>query len=93
MSTREVGIRAINQNAGRILRSLRDDDMIIVTDHGHPIATIAPYREPGLSGWEKMVRDSRITPARGSGAFPEPNVTPPPGATSDAILAEMRGDH
>ena len=42
-----VGIRELRQNASAVLRKVIAGETVEVTDHGHPIARIVPYRSLG----------------------------------------------
>lgn len=92
MAERSVGIREMNQNAGRLIRQVASSgEEVTVTDRGVPIARLAPISP----------RSSRIARLRESGRVRAASATiddvprrpwTGPGTSLDA-LAELRGDH
>lgn len=44
-----VGIRELRKNASGVIRRVREGEVIIVTDHGTPVARIVPTRPGSLS--------------------------------------------
>ncbi|MDQ6771877.1 MAG: type II toxin-antitoxin system prevent-host-death family antitoxin [Candidatus Dormibacteraeota bacterium] len=61
MSNR-VGIRELRQRASAILRQVATGEVIEVTDHGHPVARIVPWR-PGVL--DQLVLEGRATESVG----------------------------
>ncbi|MHB8325131.1 MAG: type II toxin-antitoxin system Phd/YefM family antitoxin [Candidatus Dormibacteria bacterium] len=59
MSNR-VGLRELRQQASGVLRRVAGGEVIEVTDHGHPIARIVPFR-PGVL--DQLVLEGRATEA------------------------------
>lgn len=86
-----VGIRELRQNASAVLRRVVAGETIDVTDHGHPIARIVPWRPGGL---DQLVVEGRVSAAAGdlldvvaANGFPEARRSSP-----TAALADMRAD-
>jgi len=44
----EVGIRVLRDNLSRYISRVREGEEVIVTDHGKPVARIAPLDRPYL---------------------------------------------
>jgi len=64
-----VGIRDLKNNLSRHLKSVQGGATITVTDHGKPVARIAPV--DGISPLDRLIAEGRVTPAK------ESNVTLP----------------
>ena len=61
---RTVGLREVNQYAGRIYREVESSGVpVIVTDHGRPVARIVPIRADE-SWYERIVREGHDRPTR-----------------------------
>ena len=61
MSNR-VGIRALRQQTSALLKQVVAGETIEVTDHGHPIARLVPFR-PGVL--DQLVLEGRASDAAG----------------------------
>ncbi len=57
-----VGIRELRQTASAVLKRVAGGEEIQVTDHGHPIARIVPFRAGAL---DQLVLEGRATDAVG----------------------------
>lgn len=53
-----VGIRELRQQASALLKRVACGEVINVTDHGHPIARIVPFRPASM---ERLVLEGRAT--------------------------------
>ena len=53
-----VGIRELRQQASALLKRVVAGEVIDVTDHGHPIARIVPFRPDALA---QLVLEGRAT--------------------------------
>lgn len=62
MSDKQVGIRALKQNASEVLEMVKQGNRVIVTDRGNPVAQITPYQK---SKFDEMVDAGLIIPASG----------------------------
>ena len=68
--SRTVGLREVNQQAGRVYREVESSGVpVTVTDRGRPIARIVPIRDDE-SWYERMVREGKVRPAAGDWALP-----------------------
>ena len=56
----EVGIRVLRDNLSRYITRVREGEEVIVTDHGKPVARIAPLDRPDLL--ERLVAEGVVTP-------------------------------
>jgi len=86
-----VGVRELRQNLSVYLRLIQErGEPIEVTDHGHPVAVLAPRREAD-DPYDQMIADGRLRAATRSWADFERPVGPVSTAGSDA-LRELRED-
>ena len=56
-----VGVRELRQQASRVLDLVKRGEVIIVTEHGKPIAEIVPIKKTKL---ERLIEQGAITPAK-----------------------------
>ena len=56
----EVGIRVLRDNLSRYISRVREGEEVIVTDHGKPVARIAPLDRPGLL--ERLIAEGVVAP-------------------------------
>ena len=83
-------MRELRQNLSVYLRRVKDGESLEVTEHGHPVAVLAPLPEP-LSTFDRMVADGRIRRAtRGFDGLP-PALGPRGTAGTDALEADREG--
>jgi prevent-host-death family protein len=61
--TGTVGVRELRQNLSRHLRRVEDGETLQVTEHGRPVAVLAPL-PGGADPLEQMVRAGRARPPR-----------------------------
>lgn len=57
----EVGIRALKQNASKVVAQVVAGEVVTITDRGRPVAQMAP---PSASRLEALVAAGRARPAR-----------------------------
>ncbi len=93
MST-TVGIRELRQQASSVLKRVVAGEVIDVTDHGHPIARIVPFR-PGLL--DQLVLEGRASEGAGDLLALMEELDLPVAATAGRrsptrALAELRAD-
>jgi len=60
MKMPEVGIRVLRDNLSRYISRVREGEEVIVTDHGKPVARIAPLDRPDLL--ERLISEGVVTP-------------------------------
>jgi prevent-host-death family protein len=72
------------------LRRVKDGESLEVTEHGRPVAVLAPLPEP-LSAFDRMVADGRIRPATRSFDELPPPLGPRGTAGTDALAADREG--
>jgi prevent-host-death family protein len=58
-----VGVRELRQNLSRHLRRVAAGETLEVTEHGRPVAVLAPL-PGGIDALEQMVRAGRARPPR-----------------------------
>lgn len=86
-----VGVRALRQHLSVYLRRIRTSgEALEVTEHGRPVALLAPLPEPD-DPVERLVRLGRVRPP----AAPWSDLAPPAGrpgtAGTDALRADREG--
>jgi antitoxin (DNA-binding transcriptional repressor) of toxin-antitoxin stability system len=88
-----VGVRELRQNLSIYLDRVKDGETLQVTEFGHVVAVLAPLPPEKLSPFERMVREGRAIPPKGSLKDRRPPQPGPPGMpNSEEILAEDRED-
>lgn len=82
-----MGIRELRQNLSKYLRRVERGERLEVTEHGRPVAVLAPIGAPEDS-LARLVAIGRVTPPEGDLL----ELLPPKGRistrTSEALLAE-----
>ena len=81
---REVGIRALKQNASAVVAAAAAGDVVVITDRGRPVAQLSALPSTGLS---RLLESGRARPARRRLADLPPAVAPP---SLSEELAAMR---
>lgn len=56
-----VGVRELRQQASRVLDLVKRGEVIVVTEHGTPIAEIVPIKKSKL---QRLIEQGAITPAK-----------------------------
>lgn len=91
MAKRTVGIREVNQNAGRLIREVnRTGETLVITDRGEPVATLGPAPQTHLPMFDRLVRDGKVQRATGSLEDVAASSWTLPDTPTD-VLREMRG--
>ena len=86
-----VGVRELRQNLSVYLNRVKAGETLEVTEHGVPVARLAPNPPVRLSIIDQMIADGRITPATGDRrSLPMPPRIP--GRPLSEILQEMRDE-
>jgi prevent-host-death family protein len=85
-----VGVRELRQNLSVYLRRVKEGESLEVTEHGYPVAVLAPLSEP-KSAFDRMLAEGRIRPAVGTiDDIPLP-LGPRGTAGTDALAADREG--
>jgi prevent-host-death family protein len=86
-----VGVRELRQNLSVYLDRVKAGETLEVTEHGQPVARLAPNPPKRISIIDQMIADGRATPAKGDRrSLPmPPNI---PGRPLSEILQEMRDE-
>ncbi|HET9766281.1 MAG TPA: type II toxin-antitoxin system prevent-host-death family antitoxin [Thermoanaerobaculia bacterium] len=87
-----VGVRELRQNLSRYLRRVEAGETLEVTEHGRPVAVLAPLPPPNEDILDRLIREGRARPAKGDllDVKPLPRITE--GPTLSEILDELRED-
>jgi prevent-host-death family protein len=86
-ATRRVGVRELRQNLSVHLRAVRAGRTLEVTEHGHPVAILAPLPKASTS-LERIVASGRaIPPSRNLSELPAP---PRKGRVSTRLSKALR---
>ncbi|MDQ6898490.1 MAG: type II toxin-antitoxin system prevent-host-death family antitoxin [Candidatus Dormibacteraeota bacterium] len=85
-----VGIRELRDNVSALIRRVAAGESIDVTDHGHRVARIVPFR--ASSALEQLLAEGRATPATADLLDFEPPPRQPGERLLSDILAELRRD-
>ncbi|OFW79131.1 MAG: hypothetical protein A2Z48_04760 [Actinobacteria bacterium RBG_19FT_COMBO_70_19] len=87
MEERRVGVRELRQNLSKYLRRVERGERLEVTEHGRPVAVLAPLGEPE-SPLARLVAAGRVaSPHRDLLELLPPRGRPST-RTSEALLAE-----
>ena len=92
--TARVGVRELRQNLSVYLDRVKAGETLEVTEHGRPVARLAPEPAGAAVDLDQMIADGRITPASHDHRLtPPPPPDPAPGEpTLSAILQAMRDE-
>ena len=88
---KQIAVRELRQSASALLERVARGVTIQITNHGHPVAQLAPL-DGQRHGLADLIASGELQPGRGNVLDVEP-VQPPPGAlTTDELLAGLRED-
>jgi prevent-host-death family protein len=88
---RLVGVRELRQNLSIYLDRVKDGETLQVTEFGRVVALLTPLPAEKLSPFERMVREGRAIPPKGSLKDRRPPQPGDPNAPSmQTILDELR---
>ena len=88
--SRTVGLREVNQQAGRVYREVESTGVpVTVTDRGRPIAQIVPIRHDE-TWYGRMVREGKVRPAADDWALPTRRWRTPEGFDLEQFLLGER---
>ena len=90
MAMSSVGIRELRDNVSALIRRVAAGESIEVTDHGHPVARLVPFR--ANSPLAQMLAEGRATPATTDLLDFEPPPRQPGEPLLSDALAELRRD-
>lgn len=83
-----VGVRELRQNLSVYLDRVKDGETLRVTEFGRVVALLVPLPAEKLSPFERMVREGRAIPPKGSlKDRPRPKPAPPGTPSSEEMLA------
>ena len=83
-----VGVRELRQNLSIYLDRVKDGETLQVTEFGRVVALLTPLPAEKLSPFERMVREGRAMPPKGSlKDRPRPKPAPPGTPSSEEMLA------
>ncbi len=87
MERRRVGLRALKSNLSSIVPRARDDQEIVVTDRGAPVARLLPLRSG--DPLERLIAEGLVEPAA-SRRRATPAAVPPPSRTRSFAVGLRR---
>jgi antitoxin (DNA-binding transcriptional repressor) of toxin-antitoxin stability system len=86
-------VRELRQNLSVYLEQVKKGETLQVTEFGRVVAMLVPLPAEKLSPFERMVREGRATPPKGSFKDRRPPQPAPPGTPStEEMLAADRAD-
>ena len=86
-----VGVRELRQNLSVYLERVKAGESLDVTEHGLPVARLAPLERGDRSMLDRLVDEGRARPGRGNLA----DLGPPravPGRSLSDVLRDLRDD-
>jgi prevent-host-death family protein len=83
-----VGVRELRQRASELLRRVERGETIEITDHGHPVAVLAPL--PSGTPLEQLRAAGEIEPSEGDIEDLPPPLPSRGGELPSAILGRLR---
>jgi prevent-host-death family protein len=87
MEDRQVGVRELRQNLSKYLRRVQRGERLEVTDHGVPVAVLAPIGQPTTT-MERLIAAGRVTAPRADLL----SRLPPRGRVSTATSEALRDE-
>ena len=87
MDERRVGVRELRQNLSKYLRRVERGERLEVTEHGRPVAVLAPIGEPDTPLARLIALGRVIPPTRDIRDLPSPR-GPVSRRASEALLQE-----
>lgn len=84
-----IGVRELRQNLSVHLRRVKRGESLEVTEHGRPVAVLAPLPE-SASTRDRLLAAGKLERARASmaGLGPPPSALKPTGSVSEALADE-----
>jgi prevent-host-death family protein len=87
MNDRRVGVRELRQNLSVHLRRVARGERLEVTDHGRPVAVLAPIGD-SIGSLERLVAAGRVLPPQGDLLELLPPKGRPSTRVTEALLEE-----
>lgn len=87
--THHIGIRELRQDASRVIELVEKGEIVLITKHGKPVATLNPIKKSKL---QKLIDAGMVTPAKKKFNAREWKPTGPPASSEliTAIIADMK---
>ena len=87
-----VGVRELRQNLSVYLDRVKAGETLEVTEHGRPVARLAPNPPATLSILDQMIADGRVEPATFDHHLIPPAPRVPGSRPLSEIIIEMRDE-
>jgi prevent-host-death family protein len=88
-----VGVRELRQNLSVYLRRVEAGETLEVTEHGRPVARLAPLPPQRMSVLDRLIAEGKAYPGKGGNlADLGPPVDIGPGPTLSEVLQQMRDE-
>lgn len=87
-----VGVRELRQNLSVYLDRVKAGETLEVTEHGRPVARLAPNPLAKLSILDQMIADGLVTPAKFDHRLIPPAPRVPGSRPLSEIIIEMRDE-
>jgi prevent-host-death family protein len=85
-----VGVRELRQSLSVYLRRVAQGETLEVTEHGRPVAVLAPLPDAGPV--ERLIAAGRVRPATRRLADLDPPLSATTGTTGTEALADLRDE-
>ena len=87
--THHIGIRELRQDASRVIELVEKGEIVLITKHGKPVATLNPIKKSKL---QKLIDAGMVTPAKKKFNAREwkPEGAPASPELIAAIIADMK---
>ncbi len=89
MRSATIGIRELREDLSRAIKRVRRGQVLVVTDHGQPVARIVPI-VPVASVMGDLIAAGKVRPPRSSARLPRP-LDLPSRMTSEEAIDLLRG--
>jgi len=87
-----VGIRELRQNLSVYLRRVEAGETLEVTEHGRPVARLAPLPPERMSVLDRLIAEGKATPGKGGNLADWKPIDIGPGPTLSEVLQQMRDE-
>ena len=87
--THHIGIRELRQDASRVIELVEKGDIVLITKHGKPVATLNPIKKSKL---QILIEAGMVTPAKKkfNARDWKPSMPPASPELIAAIIADMK---